>query len=83
MSYVSSCKNQSKSCVVLDISCTSSLWQAVIEAFIKDNVSRSLPNNFRRSVLREFLYKAQQGWDHMKSIVYYFIFLICISTKNH
>uniref|UniRef100_A0A671YU98 Integrator complex subunit 8 n=1 Tax=Sparus aurata TaxID=8175 RepID=A0A671YU98_SPAAU len=36
-------------------------YQAVIEAFIKDNVSRSLPNNFRRSVLREFLYKAQQG----------------------
>lgn len=35
--------------------------QAVIEAFIKDNVSRSLPNHFRRSVLREFLYKVQQG----------------------
>uniref|UniRef100_A0A673AP30 INTS8 TPR repeats domain-containing protein n=1 Tax=Sphaeramia orbicularis TaxID=375764 RepID=A0A673AP30_9TELE len=28
-------------------------YQAVIEAFIKDNVSRSLPNHFRRSVLRE------------------------------
>uniref|UniRef100_A0A669DFA9 Integrator complex subunit 8 n=1 Tax=Oreochromis niloticus TaxID=8128 RepID=A0A669DFA9_ORENI len=28
--------------------------QAVIEAFIKDNISRSLPNHFRRSVLREF-----------------------------
>uniref|UniRef100_A0A3B4ZM93 Integrator complex subunit 8 n=1 Tax=Stegastes partitus TaxID=144197 RepID=A0A3B4ZM93_9TELE len=36
-------------------------YQAVIEAFIKDNVSRSLPNHFRRSVLREFLYKVQQG----------------------
>uniref|UniRef100_A0AAQ5ZM53 INTS8 TPR repeats domain-containing protein n=1 Tax=Amphiprion ocellaris TaxID=80972 RepID=A0AAQ5ZM53_AMPOC len=36
-------------------------YQAVIEAFIKDNVSRSLPNDFRRSVLREFLYKVQQG----------------------
>ncbi|XP_051812179.1 integrator complex subunit 8-like isoform X2 [Acanthochromis polyacanthus] len=35
--------------------------QAVMEAFIKDNVSRSLPNHFRRSVLREFLYKVQQG----------------------
>uniref|UniRef100_A0A3P8N5S9 INTS8 TPR repeats domain-containing protein n=1 Tax=Astatotilapia calliptera TaxID=8154 RepID=A0A3P8N5S9_ASTCA len=35
--------------------------QAVIEAFIKDNISRSLPNHFRRSVLREFLYKVQQG----------------------
>uniref|UniRef100_A0A8P4KJY4 INTS8 TPR repeats domain-containing protein n=1 Tax=Dicentrarchus labrax TaxID=13489 RepID=A0A8P4KJY4_DICLA len=33
-------------------------YQAVIEAFIKDNVSRVLPNNFRRSVLREFLYKS-------------------------
>ncbi|XP_023254972.1 integrator complex subunit 8-like, partial [Seriola lalandi dorsalis] len=35
--------------------------KAVIEAFIKDNVTRSLPNQFRRSVLREFLYKVQQG----------------------
>uniref|UniRef100_A0A3Q2WXF3 Integrator complex subunit 8 n=1 Tax=Haplochromis burtoni TaxID=8153 RepID=A0A3Q2WXF3_HAPBU len=35
--------------------------QAVIEAFIKDNISRSLPNHFRRSILREFLYKVQQG----------------------
>uniref|UniRef100_A0A665TK37 INTS8 TPR repeats domain-containing protein n=1 Tax=Echeneis naucrates TaxID=173247 RepID=A0A665TK37_ECHNA len=37
------------------------LFQAVIEAFIKDNTTRSLPNHFRRSVLREFLYKVQQG----------------------
>lgn len=36
-------------------------YQAVIEAFIKDNMSHSLPNQFRRSVLREFLYKVQQG----------------------
>ncbi|XP_005452886.1 integrator complex subunit 8 isoform X1 [Oreochromis niloticus] len=36
-------------------------YPAVIEAFIKDNISRSLPNHFRRSVLREFLYKVQQG----------------------
>uniref|UniRef100_A0A665THL9 INTS8 TPR repeats domain-containing protein n=1 Tax=Echeneis naucrates TaxID=173247 RepID=A0A665THL9_ECHNA len=36
-------------------------YQAVIEAFIKDNTTRSLPNHFRRSVLREFLYKVQQG----------------------
>uniref|UniRef100_A0A7N8WXH6 Integrator complex subunit 8 n=1 Tax=Mastacembelus armatus TaxID=205130 RepID=A0A7N8WXH6_9TELE len=36
-------------------------YQAVIEAFIKDNVTRSLPSHFRRSVLREFLYKVQQG----------------------
>ncbi|KAM7373533.1 hypothetical protein PAMP_008377 [Pampus punctatissimus] len=36
-------------------------YQAVIEAFIKDNVTRSLPNHFRQSVLREFLYKVQQG----------------------
>uniref|UniRef100_A0A4W6DU11 Integrator complex subunit 8 n=1 Tax=Lates calcarifer TaxID=8187 RepID=A0A4W6DU11_LATCA len=37
------------------------LSQAVIESFIKDNVTRSLPNHFRRSVLREFMYKVQQG----------------------
>uniref|UniRef100_A0A8D3B9K6 INTS8 TPR repeats domain-containing protein n=1 Tax=Scophthalmus maximus TaxID=52904 RepID=A0A8D3B9K6_SCOMX len=36
-------------------------YQAVIEAFIRDNVTRSLPNHFRRSVLREFLYNVQQG----------------------
>lgn len=35
--------------------------QALVEAFIKDNVSRSLPNHFRQSVLREFLHKVQQG----------------------
>ncbi|KAM9776216.1 integrator complex subunit 8 isoform 1-T1 [Syngnathus typhle] len=36
-------------------------YQAVVEAFVKDNVSRALPKHFRRSVLREVLYKAQQG----------------------
>ncbi|XP_077362822.1 integrator complex subunit 8 [Festucalex cinctus] len=36
-------------------------YQAVVEAFIKDNISRTLPKHFRRSVLREVLYKAQQG----------------------
>ncbi|MEQ2311408.1 Integrator complex subunit 8 [Ameca splendens] len=36
-------------------------YQAIIEAFIKDNSSRSLPSHFRRSVLRELLYKVQQG----------------------
>ncbi|CAF92049.1 unnamed protein product, partial [Tetraodon nigroviridis] len=36
-------------------------YQAVIEAFIRDNVTHSLPNHFRQSVLREFLYKVQQG----------------------
>lgn len=36
-------------------------YQAVIKAFIKDNVTRSLPAHFRRSVLREFMYKVQQG----------------------
>ncbi|CAL8293197.1 unnamed protein product [Merluccius merluccius] len=35
--------------------------QALVEAFIKDNTSQSLPNHFRQSVLREFLHKAQQG----------------------
>ncbi|XP_037831693.1 integrator complex subunit 8 isoform X2 [Kryptolebias marmoratus] len=38
-------------------------YQAVIEAFIRDNTARSLPRHFRRSVLREFLYKVQQGLD--------------------
>uniref|UniRef100_A0A8D0AC17 Integrator complex subunit 8 n=1 Tax=Sander lucioperca TaxID=283035 RepID=A0A8D0AC17_SANLU len=45
-------------------------YQAVIEAFIKDNVSRSLPNNFRRSVLREFLYKVQQGESTLDEVCY-------------
>ncbi|KAK6269297.1 hypothetical protein J4Q44_G00393870, partial [Coregonus suidteri] len=34
---------------------------ALVEAFIKDNVSLSLPNHLRQSVLREFLHKVQQG----------------------
>ncbi|KAA8586231.1 hypothetical protein FQN60_007800 [Etheostoma spectabile] len=45
-------------------------YQAVIEAFIKDNVCRSLPNNFRRSVLREFLYKVQQGESTLDEVCY-------------
>ncbi|XP_037549094.1 integrator complex subunit 8 [Nematolebias whitei] len=36
-------------------------YQAVVEAFVRDNTSRSLPRHFRRSVLREVLYKVQQG----------------------
>lgn len=36
-------------------------YQAVIEAFIKDNITCCLPTHFRRSVLREFMYKVQQG----------------------
>ncbi|KAM9824035.1 integrator complex subunit 8 [Neosynchiropus ocellatus] len=36
-------------------------YQAVIDIFIKDNISHSLPNQFRRSVLREFMYNVQQG----------------------
>uniref|UniRef100_A0A672H3X3 INTS8 TPR repeats domain-containing protein n=1 Tax=Salarias fasciatus TaxID=181472 RepID=A0A672H3X3_SALFA len=43
-------------------------YQAVIEAFIKDNVSRSLPNHFRRSVLREFMYKVQQGESSLDEV---------------
>ncbi|CAL8298839.1 unnamed protein product [Lota lota] len=35
--------------------------QALMEAFIQDNTSHSLPNHLRQSVLREFLHKAQQG----------------------
>ncbi|XP_010786071.1 integrator complex subunit 8 isoform X1 [Notothenia coriiceps] len=44
--------------------------QAVIEAFIKDNMCRSLPINFRRSVLREFLYKVQQGESSLDEVCY-------------
>lgn len=43
-------------------------YQAVIEAFIKDNVSHSLPNHFRRSVLREFMYKVQQGESSLDEV---------------
>ncbi|XP_031730742.1 integrator complex subunit 8 isoform X3 [Anarrhichthys ocellatus] len=45
-------------------------YQAVIELFVKDNVCRSLPNNFRRSVLREFLYKVQQGESSLDEVCY-------------
>uniref|UniRef100_A0A8C2XCS7 Integrator complex subunit 8 n=1 Tax=Cyclopterus lumpus TaxID=8103 RepID=A0A8C2XCS7_CYCLU len=44
--------------------------RAVIESFIKDNVCRSLPNNFRRSVLREFLYKVHQGESSLDEVCY-------------
>lgn len=37
--------------------------QALIEAFIRDNVSLNLPNSFRHSIHLELLHKLQQGWD--------------------
>ncbi|KAJ0054924.1 hypothetical protein NL108_007115, partial [Boleophthalmus pectinirostris] len=43
-------------------------YQAVIEAFIKDNISHSLPTHFRRSVLREFMYKVQQGESGLEEV---------------
>ncbi|XP_030644992.1 integrator complex subunit 8 [Chanos chanos] len=36
-------------------------YQALIEAFIKDNVTLSLPNNFRHSILLELLHRVQKG----------------------
>ncbi|XP_023648781.1 integrator complex subunit 8 isoform X2 [Paramormyrops kingsleyae] len=36
-------------------------YQALFDAFIKDNVTLSLPNHFRQSILREFTHKAQLG----------------------
>ncbi|KAJ8267890.1 hypothetical protein COCON_G00130620 [Conger conger] len=36
-------------------------YQALIETFINDNVTLSLPNYFRQSILREFVHKVQQG----------------------
>uniref|UniRef100_A0A8C5BGL6 INTS8 TPR repeats domain-containing protein n=1 Tax=Gadus morhua TaxID=8049 RepID=A0A8C5BGL6_GADMO len=41
--------------------CFSMSPQALVEAFIQDNTSHSLPNHLRQSVLREYLHKAQQG----------------------
>ncbi|KAJ8389423.1 hypothetical protein AAFF_G00119610 [Aldrovandia affinis] len=36
-------------------------YQALIETFIKDNATLSLPSYFRQSILREFVHKVQQG----------------------
>ncbi|KAI4882608.1 hypothetical protein NFI96_032804 [Prochilodus magdalenae] len=36
-------------------------YQGLIDAFIKDNVTHSLPNNFRHSVQLELLHRVQQG----------------------
>uniref|UniRef100_A0A4W4HAK0 INTS8 TPR repeats domain-containing protein n=1 Tax=Electrophorus electricus TaxID=8005 RepID=A0A4W4HAK0_ELEEL len=36
-------------------------YQALIEAFIKDNVTRTLPNSFRHSVQLELSHRVQQG----------------------
>uniref|UniRef100_A0A667XBN5 Integrator complex subunit 8 n=1 Tax=Myripristis murdjan TaxID=586833 RepID=A0A667XBN5_9TELE len=45
-------------------------YQALVEAFTKDNITRSLPNHFRRSVLREFLHKVQQGERGLDEVCY-------------
>lgn len=49
-------KQKKKTCVVCMC-----LLQALIEAFIKDNIAHSLPNSFRHSVQLELLHKVQQG----------------------
>ncbi|MBN3314365.1 INT8 protein, partial [Atractosteus spatula] len=36
-------------------------FEGLIECFVKDNITFSLPSYFRQSVLREFVHKAQQG----------------------
>ncbi|XP_062870806.1 integrator complex subunit 8 [Trichomycterus rosablanca] len=36
-------------------------YQALIETFIKDNITQSLPNSFRHSVELELLHQVQQG----------------------
>uniref|UniRef100_A0A4W4HED6 INTS8 TPR repeats domain-containing protein n=1 Tax=Electrophorus electricus TaxID=8005 RepID=A0A4W4HED6_ELEEL len=41
--------------------CLFSRLQALIEAFIKDNVTRTLPNSFRHSVQLELSHRVQQG----------------------
>ncbi|XP_013880244.1 integrator complex subunit 8 [Austrofundulus limnaeus] len=43
-------------------------YQALIEAFIRDNTSLSLQRHFRHSVLREFLYKVQQGESSLENV---------------
>uniref|UniRef100_A0A4W6DTC5 Integrator complex subunit 8 n=1 Tax=Lates calcarifer TaxID=8187 RepID=A0A4W6DTC5_LATCA len=59
--YWNACKALTGDCDPSDSLIRAHNHQAVIESFIKDNVTRSLPNHFRRSVLREFMYKVQQG----------------------
>nr|XP_057903322.1 integrator complex subunit 8 [Doryrhamphus excisus]XP_057903323.1 integrator complex subunit 8 [Doryrhamphus excisus] len=56
-----SCDSQTTHYDQINMMISAGSYQAVVEAFIKDNANRSLPKHFRRSVLREFLHKAQQG----------------------
>ncbi|XP_054619053.1 integrator complex subunit 8 isoform X3 [Dunckerocampus dactyliophorus] len=56
-----SCDSQTTRYDQINMMISAGSYQAVVDAFIKDNVSRSLPKHFRCSVLREFLHKAQQG----------------------
>uniref|UniRef100_A0A4W6DU16 Integrator complex subunit 8 n=1 Tax=Lates calcarifer TaxID=8187 RepID=A0A4W6DU16_LATCA len=53
--YWNACKALTGDCDPSDSLIRAHNHQAVIESFIKDNVTRSLPNHFRRSVLREFM----------------------------
>lgn len=39
------------------------LLQDLVKIFLEDNLTLSLPEQFRQSVLRELFQKAQQGWD--------------------
>ncbi|XP_060798673.1 integrator complex subunit 8 isoform X2 [Neoarius graeffei] len=45
-------------------------YQALIEAFIKDNITHNLPNNFRHSVQLELLHKVQQGDTTLEEVCY-------------
>ncbi|KAK3532579.1 hypothetical protein QTP86_024150 [Hemibagrus guttatus] len=45
-------------------------YQALIEAFIKDNIAHNLPNSFRHSIQLELLHKVQQGDTTLEEVCY-------------
>uniref|UniRef100_A0A3B4ELE2 INTS8 TPR repeats domain-containing protein n=1 Tax=Pygocentrus nattereri TaxID=42514 RepID=A0A3B4ELE2_PYGNA len=54
-------------------------YQGLIDAFIKDNVAHSLPNNFRHSVQLELLHRVQQGDRALEEVCH----KLCLSNAVH
>ncbi|XP_039593760.1 integrator complex subunit 8 [Polypterus senegalus] len=45
-------------------------YKGIVDIFLEDNVTLSLPNHFRQSILREFFQKAQQGNKTLDEVCY-------------
>ncbi|MBN3295373.1 INT8 protein, partial [Amia calva] len=59
---------------------TSGNFQGLVELFLKDNLTLSLPSHFRQSILREFVQRTQQGDRAVEEVC--FKLCICNAVRD-